>query len=510
MDQAPHAGRKSDLLRMEKVVVVDPKPQAEAGASDSPRINSTIKRVADLGGGVVYLPPGIYTIGLTDTGESSKGHAIVLKSNVHLIGAGFATRLRLLRPEKEPRVPYAAIRTVEPCTNVSVQSLSIEGDQPDAVPGSSLQNGIMICSQPSAMYGPVRRVLVSEVHFKDLGNDGVVCEKCEFVTVERSVFENCRRWGVSIQAHTRSIDVTECCFDCAHSGADDSRPLGAGCTQPHDTESHGINFVNLRSNGGRIAMLGEGDGNIHGSNIEGCFIDMTVREAVPGIEVRQTRSFTLANTTLVGDHTWMQLGAPAGSPEFAKLFQAPTVTNVRHRRRRGPSSGNLLPADYGLHPRFSRSHQQGDARAEVRPVIVEGRPLLVSYLRAPYGSGGSYRLQQALPALQPDDAVYVYALIDRVDKGPYETDSPFVSLELEGEFHQQLVVPPGLSEVLFSHRIARPNSGSGGHGGPLFSFGIATSKREDNLDPPELEIGFIRIYVLVNPSSLDTTQRIVL
>ena len=155
------------------------------GVDDAPAIRRAVNAAGAAGGGIVYVPPGAYSLGST----------VTVPSGVSLIGAGRgATKFTAMSD-------FGSILLLDGASNVSVTGIGFWGTW-YATPSDGNYGGIYIANG-------CQKVLVQDCEFRDFRGNG--CDLNvgnSFVTVRRNYFEN-TRVGVSVfkgNSSCRAVD----------------------------------------------------------------------------------------------------------------------------------------------------------------------------------------------------------------------------------------------------------------------------------------------------------------
>lgn len=144
------------------------------GVDDAPAIRRAVNAAGSAGGGIVYVPPGAYSL----------GSAVTVPSGVSLIGAGRgATKFTAMSD-------FGSILLLDGASKVSISGIGFWGTW-YATPSDGNYGGIYIANG-------CQKVLIQYCEFRDFRGNGVDLNVGNsFCEVRRNYFENCRV-GVSV------------------------------------------------------------------------------------------------------------------------------------------------------------------------------------------------------------------------------------------------------------------------------------------------------------------------
>lgn len=158
------------------------------GSGNQASIQAAINAAAADGGGVVYLPAGIYYI-----------NSLILKKKVTLLGEGVGTLLQQIRGTNK-----AVIRTQNASAfPVAVRSLRIRGNKE----GHTGSHGIYLASSSTGtgFTSPDGQHIISQVYIENMGGVGIfIVRDCRGSLIEGCWVKGCQR-GIRIDGSDTTV-----------------------------------------------------------------------------------------------------------------------------------------------------------------------------------------------------------------------------------------------------------------------------------------------------------------
>lgn len=168
---------------------------------DTAAIQAAVDAASEAGGGVVYVPSGVF-----------RCCNVMLKSNVHITGAGFSSVLKLIDGVGPGSHVLQCGHNYNPAKNVQVSDLKIDGNRTAIGLADVQMHGL-------AVMGNTENIRVSKVWFHDTCGDGiwttsdgalswpgvpqhVTIEGCRFTNTGRQDIAIIMGWDIAIVGNT--------------------------------------------------------------------------------------------------------------------------------------------------------------------------------------------------------------------------------------------------------------------------------------------------------------------
>lgn len=186
----------------------------DGSTDDTASIQAAIDATFDSGGGVVYLPPGIYIV--------SGVPCLRMRTGVNIIGAGVGVTTLRLDAEQPNFARILNCATADAVADITIRDLTLDGDHPStALPGEN---------SSTIFLHNVTNVQITNVESYRSHGDGVqIFDGCTGVRVSNCKIHDALRNGVTLDGvDTSDIRISGCSIYDIDVQPIDSEPTTAG------------------------------------------------------------------------------------------------------------------------------------------------------------------------------------------------------------------------------------------------------------------------------------------
>lgn len=182
--------------------VTDFGAKGDGRTDDTKAIQSAINYIAEMGGGTLYFPAGIYMI--SNQKIPGKAIAIKLQSHVELVGDKKGNSVLKLLPN-QPN--FSRILTSDKAINWKIKRLILDGNflaQPNPLNPNEHLGGLFIDQSSN--------IVVDSCKFINTGGDGIGMRGVSKIKISNSYFNGNRRNGLTLGSGFSDVNVSNCYF----------------------------------------------------------------------------------------------------------------------------------------------------------------------------------------------------------------------------------------------------------------------------------------------------------